>query len=178
MDEQFIRLDRLITRHVSAHLSLSEGDPMPEFSVRYLSQSNQLAVDAAEPEVRNALLAIAYLSIRGQDVPFHSYEAVGHNQIRGIFTNAEDMSSQELIPCIAQLVLGVRPLHPTYASCPGHHTAGTLAFFSPDLGLPGPHISRPCHRALTSTALVPPGPGGTTGRDRLRYSHKSHAAPT
>ncbi|KAH7967146.1 hypothetical protein HPB49_023086 [Dermacentor silvarum] len=44
MDEQFMRLD--ITRHISAHLSLSEGDPMPEFSVRYLSQSNQLAVDA------------------------------------------------------------------------------------------------------------------------------------
>ncbi|KAH6937920.1 hypothetical protein HPB50_005244 [Hyalomma asiaticum] len=49
MDEQFIRLDRVITRHISAHLNLSEEDPVPEFTVRYLGHSNQLAVDAAEP---------------------------------------------------------------------------------------------------------------------------------
>ncbi|KAL1472266.1 hypothetical protein MTO96_039453, partial [Rhipicephalus appendiculatus] len=75
MDEQFIRLDRVITRHISAHLDLSEEDPLPEFTVRYLGRSNQLAVDAAEPEVRNALLAIASLPLSGKDVPFHAYEA-------------------------------------------------------------------------------------------------------
>ncbi|KAH6926671.1 hypothetical protein HPB50_021186 [Hyalomma asiaticum] len=75
MDEPFIRLDRVITRHISAHLSLSEEDPLPEFAVRYLGHSNQLAVDAAEPEVRNALLAIASLPISGKDVPFQAYEA-------------------------------------------------------------------------------------------------------
>ncbi|KAH7944637.1 hypothetical protein HPB52_022963 [Rhipicephalus sanguineus] len=34
MDEQFIRLDRVITRHISAHLDVSEEDPLPEFTVR------------------------------------------------------------------------------------------------------------------------------------------------
>ncbi|KAL1472116.1 hypothetical protein MTO96_023169 [Rhipicephalus appendiculatus] len=75
MDEQFIRLDRVITRHILAHLDLSEEDPLPEFTVRYLGRSNQLAVDAAEPEVRNALLAIASLPLSGKNVPFHAYEA-------------------------------------------------------------------------------------------------------
>ncbi|KAL1486265.1 hypothetical protein MTO96_031460 [Rhipicephalus appendiculatus] len=75
MDEQFIRLDRVITRHISAHLDLSEEDQLPEFTVRYLGRSNQLAVDAAEPEVRDALLAIASLPLSGENVPFHAYEA-------------------------------------------------------------------------------------------------------
>ncbi|KAL1486403.1 hypothetical protein MTO96_046982 [Rhipicephalus appendiculatus] len=66
MDEQFIRLDRVITRHISAHLDLSEEDQLPEFTVRYLGRSNQLAVDAAEPEVRDALLAIASLPLSGE----------------------------------------------------------------------------------------------------------------
>lgn len=77
--------------------SQSEKDPMPEFSVCYLSQSNPLIADAAEPEVRNALLAIASLPIRGQDLPFHAYEAIGHNQIRGIIRNAGDMIPEELM---------------------------------------------------------------------------------
>ncbi|KAH8025038.1 hypothetical protein HPB51_002934 [Rhipicephalus microplus] len=51
MDEQFIRLDRVITRRISAHLNIPEEDPLPEFRVRYLGYSNQLAVDAAEPEL-------------------------------------------------------------------------------------------------------------------------------
>ncbi|KAH7984749.1 hypothetical protein HPB52_023707 [Rhipicephalus sanguineus] len=76
MDEEFIQLDRVITRHISAHLDLSEEDPLPEFTVRYLGHSNQLAVDAAEHEVRNALLAIASLPVSGKNVPFHAYEAV------------------------------------------------------------------------------------------------------
>ncbi|KAL1466365.1 hypothetical protein MTO96_026742 [Rhipicephalus appendiculatus] len=75
MDEQFIRLDRVITRHISAHLDLSEEDQLPEFTVRYLGRSSQLAVDAAEPEVRDALLAIASLPLSGENVPFHAYEA-------------------------------------------------------------------------------------------------------
>ncbi|KAL1426865.1 hypothetical protein MTO96_017942 [Rhipicephalus appendiculatus] len=75
MDEQFIRLDRVITRHISAHLDLSEEDQLPEFTVRYLGRSNQLAVDAGEPEVRDALLAIASLPLSGENVPFHAYEA-------------------------------------------------------------------------------------------------------
>ncbi|KAH7936171.1 hypothetical protein HPB52_019442 [Rhipicephalus sanguineus] len=70
MDEQFMRLDRVITRHISAHLDLSEEDPLPEFTVRYLGRSNQLAVDAAEPEVRNALLAIGSLPLSGKKCPF------------------------------------------------------------------------------------------------------------
>ncbi|KAH6945482.1 hypothetical protein HPB50_008721 [Hyalomma asiaticum] len=82
MDEQFIRLDRVITRHISAHLNLSD---------------NQLAVNAAEPEVRNTLLAIASLPVSGKDVPFQAYEAVSQNQIRGIIRNAGDMTSEELM---------------------------------------------------------------------------------
>ncbi|KAH8033807.1 hypothetical protein HPB51_016262 [Rhipicephalus microplus] len=31
MDEQFIRLDRVITRRISAHLNIPEEDPLPEF---------------------------------------------------------------------------------------------------------------------------------------------------
>ncbi|KAH6928516.1 hypothetical protein HPB50_016853 [Hyalomma asiaticum] len=113
MDEPFIRLDRVITRHISAHLNLSEEDPLPEFTVRYLGHSNQLAVDAAEPEVRNALLAIASLPISGKDVPFQAYEAVSQNQIRGIIRNAGDMTSEELmnsLHCRKCKILQARPL--------------------------------------------------------------------
>ncbi|KAH6943328.1 hypothetical protein HPB50_019981 [Hyalomma asiaticum] len=113
MDEPFIRLDQVITRHISAHLNLSEEDSLPEFTVRYLGHSNQLAVDAAEPEVRNALLAIASLPISGKDVPFQAYEAVGQNQIRGIIRNAGDMTSEELmnsLHCRKCKILQARPL--------------------------------------------------------------------
>ncbi|KAH7939956.1 hypothetical protein HPB52_019619 [Rhipicephalus sanguineus] len=97
MNEQFIRLDTVITRHISAHHDLSEEDPLPEFTVRYLGHSNQLAVDAAGPEVRNALFAIASLPDSGKNVPFHTYEAVSQNQIRGVIRNAGDMTSEELM---------------------------------------------------------------------------------
>ncbi|KAH6932149.1 hypothetical protein HPB50_003052 [Hyalomma asiaticum] len=113
MYEPFIRLDRVITRHISAHLNLSEEDPLPEFTVRYLGHSNQLAVDAAEPEVRNALLAIASLPISGKDVPFQAYEAVSQNQIRGIIRNSGDMTSEELmnsLHCRKCKILQTRPL--------------------------------------------------------------------
>ncbi|KAH6926469.1 hypothetical protein HPB50_018729 [Hyalomma asiaticum] len=113
MDEQFIRLHRVITRHISAHLNFSEEDPLPEFTVRYLGHSNQLAVDAAEPEVRNALLAIASLPVSGKDVPFHAYEAVSQNQIRGIIRNAGDMTSEELMSslhCRKCKILQARPV--------------------------------------------------------------------
>ncbi|KAH7959914.1 hypothetical protein HPB49_014885 [Dermacentor silvarum] len=113
MDEQFIRLDRVMMRYNSAHLSLSEGDPMPGFSVRHLRQSNQLAVDVAKPEVRSALLAIASLPIRGQDVPFQAYEAFGHNQIRCVIRNAGEMTSEELmnsLHCRKCKILQSRPL--------------------------------------------------------------------
>ncbi|KAL1444783.1 hypothetical protein MTO96_045408 [Rhipicephalus appendiculatus] len=113
MDEQFIRLDRVITRHISAHLDLSEEDQLPEFTVRYLGRSNQLAVDAAEPEVRDALLAIASLPLSGENVPFHAYEAVSQDQIRGIIRNAGDMTSEELMKslhCRKCKILQARPL--------------------------------------------------------------------
>ncbi|KAH6943399.1 hypothetical protein HPB50_020896 [Hyalomma asiaticum] len=95
MDEQFIRLDRVITRHISAHLNLSEEDPLPEFTVR------------------NALLAIASLPVSGKDVPFQAYEAVSPNQIRGIIRNAGDMTSEELMSslhCRKCKILQARPL--------------------------------------------------------------------
>ncbi|KAH9376538.1 hypothetical protein HPB48_006623 [Haemaphysalis longicornis] len=44
MDEHFIRLDRIITHQISAHLNLSGEDSLPKFLVRYLGHSNQLAV--------------------------------------------------------------------------------------------------------------------------------------
>ncbi|KAH8029395.1 hypothetical protein HPB51_005788 [Rhipicephalus microplus] len=113
MDEQFIRLDRVITRRISAHLNIPEEDPLPEFRVRYLGYSNQLAVDAAEPEVCNALLAIASLPIGGKEVPFQAYEAVNRDQIRGIIRNAGDMTSEELmnsLHCRKCKILQARPL--------------------------------------------------------------------
>ncbi|KAL1436743.1 hypothetical protein MTO96_049386 [Rhipicephalus appendiculatus] len=113
MDEQFIRLDRVITRHISAHLDLSEEDQLPEFTVRYLGRSNQLAVDAAEPEVRDGLLAIASLPLSGENVPFPAYEAVSQDQIRGIIRNAGDMTSEELMKslhCRKCKILQARPL--------------------------------------------------------------------
>ncbi|KAH7968192.1 hypothetical protein HPB52_006869 [Rhipicephalus sanguineus] len=58
MNEQFIRLYRVKTRHISAHLDLSEEDPLPDFTVRYLGRNNQLAVDAAEPKNRSAAAVV------------------------------------------------------------------------------------------------------------------------
>ncbi|KAH9383182.1 hypothetical protein HPB48_024008 [Haemaphysalis longicornis] len=113
MDEQFIRLDRIITLHISAHLNLSGEDPLPKFMVRYLGHSNQLAVDAADSEVRDALLAIASLLVSGKDVPFQAYEAVGRNQIRCIIRNTGDMTSEELmnsLHCRKCKILKARPL--------------------------------------------------------------------
>ncbi|KAH6920427.1 hypothetical protein HPB50_028585 [Hyalomma asiaticum] len=113
MDEQFIRLDLVITCRISVHLNLSEEDPLPELTVRYLGHSNQLAVDAAEPEVRNALLAIASLPVSGKNVPFQAYEAVSQNQIRGIIRNAGDMNSEQLMSslhCRKCKILQARPL--------------------------------------------------------------------
>ncbi|KAH9374857.1 hypothetical protein HPB48_020677 [Haemaphysalis longicornis] len=83
------------------------------FMVRYLGHSNQLAVDAADPEVRDALLAIASLPVSGKDVSFQAYQAVGRNQITGIIRNVEDMTSDELINslhCRKCKILQARPL--------------------------------------------------------------------
>ncbi|KAH7961668.1 hypothetical protein HPB52_011195 [Rhipicephalus sanguineus] len=88
-------------------------DPLPEFTVRYLGRSNQLAVDAAEPEVRNALRAIASLPLSGKNVPFHAYEAVSQDQIRDIIRNAGDMTSEQLMKslhCRKCKILQARPI--------------------------------------------------------------------
>ncbi|KAH9384762.1 hypothetical protein HPB48_026775 [Haemaphysalis longicornis] len=79
IDEQLIRLERIITHHISAHPYLSEEDPLPKSMLRYLAHSNLLALEAVDPEVRHALLAIASLPVIGKDVPFQANEAVCHN---------------------------------------------------------------------------------------------------
>lgn len=113
MDEHFIKIDEAITRHISTYLNIDKQHDLPKFLTRYLNRSNQIAVDAAETRVRDALVTIDHLPIKGQTIPFQAYEAIRHGQIRGIIRNAGGMLATELMQnlhCRKCEILSARPL--------------------------------------------------------------------
>ncbi|KAG0433880.1 hypothetical protein HPB47_019514 [Ixodes persulcatus] len=113
MDEHFIKIDEAITRHISTYLKIDNQHDLPKFLTRYLNRSNQIAVDAAETRVRDALVTIDHLPIKGQVVPFQAYETIRHGQIRGIIRNAGGMLATELMQnlhCRKCEILSARPL--------------------------------------------------------------------
>ncbi|KAG0428528.1 hypothetical protein HPB47_024508 [Ixodes persulcatus] len=106
-------IDEAITRHISTYLKIDNQHDLPKFLTRYLNRSNQIAVDAAETRVRDALVTIDHLPIKGQVVPFQAYETIRHGQIRGIIRNAGGMLATELMQnlhCRKCEILSARPL--------------------------------------------------------------------
>ncbi|KAG0423837.1 hypothetical protein HPB47_000399 [Ixodes persulcatus] len=102
-----------ITRHISTYLKIDNQHDLAKFLTRYLNRSNQIAVDAAETRVRDALVTIDHLPIKGQVVPFQAYETIRHGQIRGIIRNAGGMLATELMQnlhCRKFEILSARPL--------------------------------------------------------------------
>ncbi|KAG0422981.1 hypothetical protein HPB47_001267 [Ixodes persulcatus] len=94
-------------------LKIDKQHDLPKFLTRYLNRSNQIAVDAAETRVRDALVTIDHLPIKGQVVPFQAYETIRHGQIRGIIRNAGGMLATELMQnlhCRKCEILSARPL--------------------------------------------------------------------
>ncbi|KAG0430751.1 hypothetical protein HPB47_022414 [Ixodes persulcatus] len=113
IEEHFIKIDEAITRHISTYLKIDKQHDLPKFLTRYLNRSNQIAVDAAETRVRDALVTIDHLSIKGQAVPFQAYETIRHGQIRGIIRNAGGMLATERMQnlhCRKCEILSARPL--------------------------------------------------------------------
>ncbi|KAG0437397.1 hypothetical protein HPB47_017462 [Ixodes persulcatus] len=113
MDEHFIKIDEAIIRHISTYLKIDKQHDLPKFLTRYLNRSNQIAVDAAETRVRDALVTIDQLPIKGQVVPFQAYETIRHGQIRGIIRHAGGMLATELMQnlhCRKCEILSARPL--------------------------------------------------------------------
>ncbi|KAG0430883.1 hypothetical protein HPB47_022292 [Ixodes persulcatus] len=113
LDEPYIKLDEALSSHLRTSLALVQGTRTPNFTTRFLTHSNQLALDVYDPAVRDAFLKIKSLPIRGKEAPFQAYEATGEGQIRGIIQNAGCLTQEQLMAslhCRKCRILNARPL--------------------------------------------------------------------
>lgn len=113
LDEPYIKLDEALSSHLRTSLALVQGTRTPDFTTRFLTHSNQLALDVYDPAVRDAFLKIKSLPICGKEAPFQAYEATGEGQIRGIIQNAGGLTQEQLMAslhCRKCRILNARPL--------------------------------------------------------------------
>ncbi|KAH9367590.1 hypothetical protein HPB48_009962 [Haemaphysalis longicornis] len=113
MDNNFIDIDEAISRHITSCKPADEKRSRPNIVIRYLRRSNQIAVDAADDETRDALLMLKKLRFNEKSTAFQAYEAIHKGQIRGIIRNAGGMTSEPLMEnlhCRKCDILSARPL--------------------------------------------------------------------
>ncbi|KAH9361561.1 hypothetical protein HPB48_001438 [Haemaphysalis longicornis] len=113
MDDNFIGIDEAIARHITSWKPADAKRSRPNIGLRYLCRSNQIAVDAADDETRDALLTLKKLPINEKPSAFQAYEAIHKGQICGIIRNAGGMTSEQLMEnlhCRKCDIVSTRPL--------------------------------------------------------------------